>query len=95
MTLHAVKDVNTLTKSSWAGHRNYRTVKGVSFAGSSDEYIVSGSDDGHIYIWSRDGLLRQWLEGDNRVVNCIEPHPQLPLVMATSGKELQHHPIDA
>ena len=68
-----------------AGHRNYRTVKGVSFAGASDEYIASGSDDGHIYMWSRDGVLRQWLEGDRRVVNCIEPHPQLPLVMATSG----------
>ena len=69
-----------------AGHRNYQTVKGVSFAGASDEYVVSGSDDGHIYIWSRDGVLRQWLEGDRRIVNCIEPHPQLPLVMATSGE---------
>ncbi|KAK9809355.1 hypothetical protein WJX73_008283 [Symbiochloris irregularis] len=69
----------------FSGHRNYRTVKGVSFAGASDEYIVSGSDDGHVYIWTRDGVLRQWLKGDRKVVNCIEPHPQMPHVMATSG----------
>ena len=67
------------------GHRNQQTVKGVSFAGASDEYVISGSDDGHIYLWTRNGKLRQWLEGDQRVVNCLEPHPTLPLVMATSG----------
>lgn len=69
-----------------AGHRNYRTVKGVSFAGASDEYVVSGSDDGHVFIWTtRDGVLRQWLRGDRKIVNCIEPHPHMPHVMATSG----------
>lgn len=70
----------------YGGHRNYRTVKGVSFMGACDEYVVSGSDDGHVYIWStEDGVLRQWLEGDEDVVNCLEPHPWLPLTLATSG----------
>lgn len=68
------------------GHRNCRTVKGVSFLGESDEYIMSGSDDGHIYIWSAsDGILRQWLPGDAHVVNCLEPNPVHPLSFATSG----------
>lgn len=70
-----------------AGHRNSRTVKGVSFLGESDEYVMSGSDDGHIYIWTKsDGILRQWLPGDLHVVNCLEPHPTHPMSFATSGK---------
>jgi hypothetical protein len=32
---------------AYSGHRNARTIKGVAFMGESDEYIVSGSDDGH------------------------------------------------
>ena len=69
------------------GHRNHQTVKGVSFLGDNDEYVMSGSDDGHIYIWTRtDGVLRQWLRGDNAIVNCLEPHPFQPLTFATSGK---------
>lgn len=35
------------------GHRNLRTVKGVSFFGSGDGYVVSGSDCGHFYIWDK------------------------------------------
>jgi hypothetical protein len=31
--------------------------QGVSFFGSDDEYVVSGSDDGHVYIWSKVGPL--------------------------------------
>ena len=69
------------------GHRNSQTVKGVSFLGEGDRFVMSGSDDGHIYIWSTsDGILRQWLPGDRHVVNCLEPHPCQPLAFATSGK---------
>lgn len=68
------------------GHRNLQTIKGISFLGPSDEYVVSGSDDGHVYIWSKqDGKLQQWLKGDDSVINCLEPHPHLPCTMATSG----------
>ena len=66
-----------------------QTVKGISFLGPSDEFVVSGSDDGHIYIWSKqDGKLQQWLKGDDSVVNCLEPHPHLPCTLATSGEAL-------
>lgn len=70
----------------YSGHRNAATVKGVSFFGAADEYVVSGSDCGHIYIWSKgSGQLRWWGKGDEEVVNCLEPHPGLPLTLATSG----------
>jgi WD repeat-containing protein 42A len=47
---------------------------------------VSGSDDGHLYVWRRNTCeLAAWLPGDRHVVNCLEPHPWLPLTLATSG----------
>eukprot|EP00877_Chromochloris_zofingiensis_P008111 jgi/Chrzof1/3553/Cz13g00050.t1 len=73
---------------AFSGHRNAATVKGVAFMGLNDEYVVSGSDDGHVYIWSKaTGTLYAWLEGDREVVNCLEPHPWLPCTLATSGIE--------
>ncbi|KAJ8631476.1 hypothetical protein MRB53_024799 [Persea americana] len=72
---------------AYTGHRNSQTVKGVSFFGPNDEYVVSGSDCGHIFIWKKKGgeLLRVMV-GDRRIVNCLEPHPYVP-VLATSGIE--------
>lgn len=68
---------------------NSETVKGVAFMGVADEYVVSGSDCGHVYIWSKhDGKLQQLLKGDRHVVNCLEPHPYLPATLATSGTAL-------
>ncbi|KAL7064753.1 hypothetical protein AAHC03_05311 [Spirometra sp. Aus1] len=67
-------------------HRNMNTVKGVNFFGPNSEYVVSGSDDGFVYIWDRhsEGIV-QWLCADlNGSVNVLEPHPFLP-VLATSG----------
>ena len=73
----------------FAGHLNSETVKGVSFMGVEDEYVVSGSDCGHIYFWSKeDGKLQQLVKGDRHVVNCLEPHPFLPATLATSGQFL-------
>ncbi|MQM02606.1 hypothetical protein Taro_035374 [Colocasia esculenta] len=71
----------------YSGHRNSRTVKGVSFFGPNDEYVVSGSDCGHVFIWrKKDGELLRLMVGDKSIVNCIEPHPHFPF-MATSGIE--------
>ena len=82
------KKLHNTTLQHWsAGHLNSDTVKGVSFMGTADEYVVSGSDCGHVYIWSKhDGKLQQVLRGDRDVVNCLEPHPYLPATLATSGE---------
>lgn len=78
-----------------AGHRNNKTVKGVSFMGAADEWVVSGSDCGHIYIWDKaSGKLQQWLHGDRHVVNCLEPHPTMPTFLATSGERSRFHISD-
>ncbi|KAL4657219.1 DDB1- and CUL4-associated factor 8-like isoform X3 [Arapaima gigas] len=70
----------------YKGHRNNATVKGVNFYGPRSEFVVSGSDCGHIYLWDKNSArVVQFMEGDKGgVVNCLEPHPHLP-VLATSG----------
>jgi len=58
----------------------------VSFFGEDDEYVLSGSDCGHVFMWDKAcGSIVWWQEADSEVVNCLEPHPHLPLTLATSG----------
>uniref|UniRef100_A0A2K6EKX5 Uncharacterized protein n=1 Tax=Propithecus coquereli TaxID=379532 RepID=A0A2K6EKX5_PROCO len=70
----------------YKGHRNNVTIKGVNFYGPKSEFVVSGSDCGHIFLWEKSSCqIIQLMEGDNEgAVNCLEPHPCLP-VLATSG----------
>lgn len=72
---------------AYVGHRNSQTVKGVSFFGPHDEYIMSGSDCGHLFIWKKKGAqLVRLMKGDRHILNQVEPHPNLP-VIASSGIE--------
>jgi DDB1- and CUL4-associated factor 6 len=69
----------------YRGHCNVRTVKDVNYFGLDDEYVVSGSDDGNLFIWDRKtSQLLNILEGDGEVVNVIQGHPYENL-MAVSG----------
>lgn len=41
------------------------TVKGVNFYGPCSEFVVSGSDCGHIYLWDKySARIVQFMEGD-------------------------------
>ncbi|XP_039436330.1 DDB1- and CUL4-associated factor 6-like [Culex pipiens pallens] len=68
----------------FVGHRNARTmIKEATFWGN--DYIMSGSDCGHVFTWERaTGELVMLMEADQHVVNCVQPHPTLPM-LATSG----------
>ncbi|XP_029922614.1 DDB1- and CUL4-associated factor 6-like [Myripristis murdjan] len=68
----------------YKGHRNSRTMtKESCFWG--DQFVLSGSDCGHIFIWDRSsGQHVMLLEADKHVVNCLQPHPYEP-ILATSG----------
>jgi WD repeat-containing protein 42A len=60
-------------------------VKGVTFIGPNHEYVASGSDCGRLFIWrKRDGKFLRAMEGDECIVNCIEPHPHT-MTIASSG----------
>ena len=55
------------------GHCNIKTVKDVNFFGLQDEYVVSGSDSGHLFIWDKKTTqLVNILEGDSDVVNVAQ-----------------------
>ena len=57
----------------YEGHCNIETTKDVNFYGLQDEYVVSGSDCGHLFIWDRKTTeLVNILEGDQEVVNVIQ-----------------------
>lgn len=61
----------------YRGHCNVRTVKDINFYGLQDEYIVSGSDSGHLFIWDKKSTqLVNILEGDGEVVNVVQGIPQ-------------------
>ena len=63
----------------YRGHCNVKTVKDANFFGLQDEYVVSGSDSGHLFIWDKKtSELVNILEGDSEVVNVVQ------------GKELIH-----
>lgn len=68
----------------YTGHRNARTmIKEAKFWGR--DYVMSGSDCGHVFTWNRKtGELVMLLEADSHVVNCLQPHPTLPYLI-TSG----------
>ncbi|KAA8893661.1 wd and tetratricopeptide repeat protein [Sphaerosporella brunnea] len=69
----------------YRGHCNVRTVKDVNFFGLNDEYVVSGSDCGHLFIWDKKTTkLVQLLFGDDETVNVAVGHPYEPTI-AVSG----------
>ncbi|KAE9538934.1 hypothetical protein AGLY_005516 [Aphis glycines] len=71
-------------KKRYRGHRNTRTLfKEATFWGN--DFIMSGSDCGHLFVWDRYTCEIVMLQtADSRVVNCIQPHPSR-LLLATSG----------
>ncbi|XP_034245407.1 DDB1- and CUL4-associated factor 6-like isoform X2 [Thrips palmi] len=71
-------------KQQYSGHRNARTmIKEATFWGS--DYVMSGSDCGHVFVWDRvTAKLVMLLQADQHVVNCLQPHPTEPM-LATSG----------
>lgn len=71
-------------RMKYTGHRNARTmIKEATFWGNN--YVMSGSDCGHIFTWDRrTGKLVMLMQADQHVVNCLQPHPELPY-LASSG----------
>eukprot|EP00890_Picochlorum_soloecismus_P002066 jgi/Picsp_1/2860/NSC_01085-R1_wd and tetratricopeptide repeats protein 1 len=73
---------------SYQYHRNFRTdIKEAVFLGSRDSHVAAASDSGFVFIYeAASGQCIAALEADREIVNCIRPHPTLP-VIATSGIE--------
>jgi hypothetical protein len=72
--------------ASYGGHLNRRTfLKNAKYAGPNDEYICTGSDSGHAWIYERSsGAVVSFLGADTVTCNGVIPHPSLP-VFVTYG----------
>ena len=72
--------------ASYGGHLNRFTfLKRATFAGPNDEYICTGSDSGHAWIYEKaTGAVVSLLKADHSTCNGIVPHPTLPF-FATYG----------
>jgi WD repeat-containing protein 42A len=81
----AYYQVQTGYVQSYKGHKNVRTfLKEISFLGGND-YVTTGSDCGHAFVWHKQtGKLVNMLKADDSVVNGVAPHPHLPY-LATCG----------
>lgn len=54
-----------LSKPDWNLFFCHVTVKGVNFYGPCSEFVVSGSDCGHIYLWDKySARIVQFMDGD-------------------------------
>lgn len=72
----------------YAGHINCQTVKGVTFFGPDHEFVASGSDCGHCFVWDKTTAdLLTMFKADENILNCVEPHPHESMTLATSGLE--------
>eukprot|EP00549_Striatella_unipunctata_P007589 CAMPEP_0118686872 /NCGR_PEP_ID=MMETSP0800-20121206/8059_1 /TAXON_ID=210618 ORGANISM="Striatella unipunctata, Strain CCMP2910" /NCGR_SAMPLE_ID=MMETSP0800 /ASSEMBLY_ACC=CAM_ASM_000638 /LENGTH=779 /DNA_ID=CAMNT_0006583975 /DNA_START=91 /DNA_END=2430 /DNA_ORIENTATION=+ len=65
---------------SYGGHLNRFTfLKNARYAGPQDNYICTGSDSGHAWIYERStGSVVSLLKADNSTCNGVVPHPFLP-----------------
>jgi nuclear receptor interaction protein len=82
-----MNEITTLTADrikKFTGHRNARTmIKEATWWGN--DFILSGSDCGHIFGWNRRSeKLVLLLEADRHVVNCVQPHPFDPVFVRLS-----------
>jgi hypothetical protein len=70
--------------ASYGGHLNRRTfLKSAVYAGPNDEYICTGSDSGHAWIFERSsGTAVSFLGADSRTCNGIVPHPSAPVFVS-------------
>jgi len=75
-------------RGRFLGHRNISTdIKEANFFGDRGQFILSGSDDGRVFIWDREtACLVNCLDADQDTVNCVQGNPRLD-VIATSGIE--------
>jgi hypothetical protein len=67
--------------ASYGGHLNRFTfLKAAKYAGPNDEYICTGSDSGHAFIYDKiSSAVVSLLKADTSICNGIVPHPTLPL----------------
>jgi len=69
---------------------NSRVIKNVSYKihsrlSNNDAYVISGSEDGKIYIWDLlEGNMLISFQAHSNVVTCVSFHPRYNYMISTS-----------
>ncbi|KAI8341837.1 WD40-repeat-containing domain protein [Chlamydoabsidia padenii] len=77
----------TLTKT-YTGHQQGGFIIRSTFGGDEQSFILSGSEDNDIYVWSREHQnILEVLEGHEGRVNCINWYPGHPMMFASASDD--------
>ncbi|KAF9014052.1 WD40 repeat-like protein [Cyathus striatus] len=73
----------------YTGQRQGKHVIRSCFGGIDENFVVSGSEDGNIYVWHRDsGVLLEVLQGHGEgSVNSVAWHPKNPCTFASCSDD--------
>ena len=72
-------------RQTYRGRVNVQTCAKEIRLAHDDMHICTGGDCGYLYIWDlRTAKLRRKLHADRCVVNCVAPHPTLPIMVCQS-----------
>jgi WD40 repeat protein len=70
--------------ASYSGHLQKRYILRPCFGGTNDGFVASGSEDGKVYIWNRQGgNLVASLSGHAGTVNAVAWSPSNPCILAS------------
>ncbi|KAJ6630542.1 WD40-repeat-containing domain protein [Mycena sp. CBHHK59/15] len=73
----------------YTGHHQTKDIIKSCFGGFEETFVVSGSEDGNVYVWHRDtGVLLEVLEGHGEgSVNCVAWNPQNERMFASCSDD--------
>jgi WD40 repeat protein len=77
----------------YTGQRQEKNVIRGCFGGVKETFVLTGSDDGQIYVWHRDsGALLEILKGHGKgSVNCVAWHPKENRLFASCSDDHTVH----
>ncbi|KAJ7632831.1 WD40 repeat-like protein [Roridomyces roridus] len=73
----------------YTGHRQTKHIIRSCFGGFESNFVVSGSEDGNVYVWHRDtGVLLEMLDGHGEgSVNCVAWNPSNERMFASCSDD--------
>ncbi|KAI8099426.1 WD40-repeat-containing domain protein [Halteromyces radiatus] len=80
-------DERKLTKT-YCGHQQGNFIIRSTFGGLEQSFILSGSEDNDVYVWSREHeYVLEVLEGHEGRVNCVIWYPGQPMMFASASDD--------
>ncbi|KAI8971693.1 WD40-repeat-containing domain protein [Mycotypha africana] len=72
----------------YAGQKQLTFIIRSTLGGRNDSFVISGSEDNRVYIWSREHeTLLEELEGHENTVNCISWRPIEPIQFVSASDD--------